>query len=115
MKARIKSSGELIEVTETPYQDLGGRYFDCPEHKCYYREDKLDFLPEKETAVLEGWIVRDGNGSLNLFDEEPTREEWCEMWSDGLDHFGLPYNSFPSVTWQSEPKRVSIELTLIDE
>lgn len=63
---------------------------------------------DAEVAVISGWVARDGSGSLNVFDEEPTRDEELEMWSDGLDHFGLPYSSFPDLTWESEPLKVEI-------
>lgn len=115
MKARIKATGEIIEVSETPYQDLGGRYFDCPEQKCYFREDIIDILPEKETAVLEGWICRDEDNSLMLFTaEKPERvQDYWDSW-DKYYH-EIPSPLFPSVTWQSEPKKVRIVLTPIDE
>lgn len=117
IKARRKSDGKIIEVTETPYQDLGGRYFDCPEHKCYYREDKLDFLPEKETAVMEGWVARDENENLHLFmDVEPRRlTDEGRWWDRDYVSRELPQFSFPSVTWLTEPKNVSITLEAIEE
>lgn len=31
------------------------------------------------------------------------------------DKFGLPRDSFPSVTWLSEPKRIRITVETIDE
>lgn len=61
-----------------------------------------------EGTVINGWLARDDSGSLNVFDEEPTRYEKLGMWSDGLDHFGLPYSSFPDLTWESEPQEVEI-------
>lgn len=115
MKARIKSSGELIEVTETPDQGLGGRYFDCPEHKCYYREDKLDFLPEKETAVLEGYVARDKSGYLVLHYKKPHRTYGNTRWYSAQSQKSLPRDSFPSVTWLTEPKKVRITLEAIEE
>lgn len=49
MKAKIKSSGEIVEVVESTYQTFSGRYFACYEKGCLYREDKLDFcIPEIE-------------------------------------------------------------------
>lgn len=58
--------------------------------------------------MIQGWVARDESGSLNVFDEEPIRDEELEMWSDGLDHFGLPYSSFPDLTWDSDPIEVEI-------
>ena len=84
----------------------------------------LDFLPEKETAVLEGWIARDRlNNALFLHDEKPWRafsgyqtdgkeDEWR---SDTCPPYPINGDSFPSVTWLSEPKRIRITVETIDE
>lgn len=79
--------------------------------KSSYLQGAQDFLVKQEKdadTVIRGWVARDANGSLNVFDEEPTRDEELEMWSDGSDHFGLPYSSFPDLTWSDEPQEVEI-------
>lgn len=87
--------------------------------KSSYLQGAQDFRGKQETkqeikqetdsdTVIQGWVARDESGSLNVFDEEPTRDEELEMWSDGLDHFGLPYSSFPDLTWSDEPEQVEI-------
>lgn len=114
MKARRLKDNEIVDVIRYEKPINRDEVYVDGKLRLYLPSD-LDFLPEKETAVMEGWVARDGNGSLNVFDEEPTKDEWLEMWSDGLDHFGLPYNSFPSVTWLTEPKKVRITLEAIEE
>ena len=79
----------------------------------------LDFLPEKETAVLEGFVARDKSGFISLFSYRPDRITKGNLgfWgrSDGFAEIGLPRDSFPSVTWLSEPKRIRITIETIDE
>lgn len=76
----------------------------------------LDFLPEKETAVLEGWVARDEAGGIALYHSIPKRGYiFSGVWVGQRINIMLPTDSFPSVTWQSEPKKVRIALTPIDE
>jgi len=104
MKARRKSDGKQIEVTRA----FGGYYESDGE---LYSKADLDFLPEKETAVLEGWVARDNGGFISLFSYRPDRviKEDLGFWEHGDEshEIDLPRDSFPSVTWESEPKRCS--------
>lgn len=81
--------------------------------------ESLDFLPEKETVELEGYVARDEDGFISIYQNKPTRDEYdCHgFWHDDdtESHIELPITSFPSVTWQSEPQRVRITLEAIDE
>lgn len=65
MKARIKETGEIVEVLDSNYQDMGGRYFDCPEKKMYIREDKLDLNVDMTPNIDIGRTAK-------------TIEEWKE-------------------------------------
>ncbi|MCZ2855473.1 MAG: hypothetical protein O2U62_00095 [Candidatus Bathyarchaeota archaeon] len=116
VKAKRKADGEIIDVSSVEYTNIRtnvkSRY--CSKDGKMYPLSDLDFLPEKETAVMEGWVARDNFGVF-LFEGEPTRDEWLEEWKAPARFLKLPTDSFPSVTWQSEPKKVRIELTLIDE
>ncbi len=74
--------------------------------------------PEK--AVIEGWVARDKDVShgcdLHLFTKvKPERRELMSDWVGGLSRIVLDSSLFPSITWESEPQRVRIEITLIDE
>lgn len=115
MKAIRKSDGKQIEVEEwRGTSDVAYYTLNMNE---FYQESDLDFLPEKETAVLEGWVARDEDGLIHLFDTEPERIADC-AWATYPGHslgVRLPENSFPSVTWQSEPKEIRMTLELIDE
>lgn len=110
-------------------------FFCSPDMERFYEESDLDFnipgqtIPNsqtlekivKETAVLEGWVVRDGNtfggdGLPRLFlGCEPYRlvGEGLKSW-DGEESLRLPRDSFPAVTWESEPKKIRILLEPIE-
>lgn len=105
MLAKRKSDGKQIEVTRA----FGGYYESDGE---LYSKADLDFLPEKETAAIEGYVARDGNGDLYFYDHKPMRDDedmdFVEQNGDAwFLHKGL---NFPSVTWQSEPKKVRIKI-----
>ncbi len=116
MKARIIKTGETKELSmsyfsfdpdiETEYTDGGGNY---------YKESELEMLPQPvpDTATIEGWVARDKGGGVYLHSIQPTRgiNEWH---GDNLPR-SLPLNSFPSVTWETGPKKVTIEITLSEE
>lgn len=72
----------------------------------------------KQEIVLSGWVARNKDGLVKLFNKEPKQTLGC-IWAVYPGDHGfplrLPDDSFPSVTWQSEPKKVRIELTPIDE
>ena len=105
MKARRKSDGKIIEVIEHQSWNKEVIYV-C--NGTFYRTSELDFNTNEADTVISGWVARDDSGSLNVFDEEPTRDEKLGMWSDGLDHFGLPYSSFPDLTWDRGPQECEI-------
>lgn len=71
--------------------------------------------PKKETAVIEGWVARDQSGYLVLHYKKPHRTYGNTKWYSAQSQKSLPRDSFPSVTWQSEPKKVRITLEIIDE
>ncbi|MDE6338444.1 MAG: hypothetical protein K2K97_01490 [Muribaculaceae bacterium] len=69
-----------------------------------------------EKAELEGWIARDKDGRLNLFynTDKPYREddEWV---TNGQPLEYLPKDSYPSITWDSEPLKVKFLLVPITD
>ncbi len=122
MKARIKATGEIITLanrTRANEQGVLGGFYWIDEQGTKYPASDLDFLPEKETAVLEGFVARDKSGFISLFSYRPDRITKGNLgfWgrSDGFAEIGLPRDSFPSVTWLSEPKRIRITIETIDE
>lgn len=72
-------------------------------------------ISEKETAVLEGWVARDVDGALQLWESKPQRNNITnDEWGMANGIMLLPTSLFPSVTWQSEPKRVRITIEEIE-
>lgn len=70
--------------------------------------------PTPEKAVIEGYVARDSDIDLWLYKTKPYRDTDDNMWiSEAI--IDLPSNLFPSITWQSEPRKARIEITLIDE
>lgn len=118
MKARIIATDEIIEVTKRE-ERVGSIVYIvyATEDGELFQDTDLDFLPEKETAVLEGWVARDENEKLHLFmDVEPRRlTDEGRWWDRDYVSRELPQFSFPSVTWQSEPNKVRIILKAIEE
>ena len=107
MKARIKNTGEIIEVerlTNTTYGRLDVAQI--------YRKDMLDFdLPEPEEEVtIEGWVARDDDGDIYAYRNKPTREDNFWLDDDAPSLISLPITSFPDLTWESDPLEVTITI-----
>lgn len=96
MKVKRKSDGKIIEV-----KDWSGRreLYSDPDMNHFYQVEDLDFLPEKETAVLEEWVARDEDGFISMYQNKPARDEYdCQgFWHDDNSgsHIELPTDSFP--------------------
>lgn len=65
-----------------------------------------------KSAKLSGWVARDENGSLHLFEVEPSRimHRW---WDRDYHSTGLDENDFPDLEWEDEP--VYVKLPIIKE
>ena len=117
MKAKVKATDRLIEVEKAM---IG--YAECEvvningfPMRNLYSEAELEFLYDApEEVVIDGWVARDRGGSLYLHCSYPNRDatEWHSVYCYIKS---LPPESFPSITWESEPKRVKITITLIEE
>ena len=81
MKARVKSTGEIIEVRESHSYD-GEIGFLSNDSKFYY-PDELDFTlfePEEEVTI-EAYVARDAvDGELNIFTDKPELYSNVEYW-----------------------------------
>lgn len=68
----------------------------------------------KQETVIQGWVARDAGGFISLFSYCPDRvmHDNLGFWghNDGSDEIDLPKNSFPDLTWESEPEQVEIIL-----
>lgn len=105
MKAKVKSSGEIVEV-ERVSKNIFGR---TDGIVAMYSKDVLDFdlNPPQSEATISGWVCRDEDGTLCLYYTKPMRGE--KEWFGNYDR-QLPEDSFPSLTWQDEPIEVEIEI-----
>ena len=65
-----------------------------------------------KSAKLSGWVARDENGSLHLFEVEPSRimHRW---WDRDYHSTGLDKKDFPDLEWEDEP--VYVKLPIIKE
>ncbi|MBD5283330.1 MAG: hypothetical protein HDS31_01785 [Bacteroides sp.] len=114
MKAKVKASGDIIEVKE--WRGSSDVVYSTPDMNMFYASDEVEILSEKsEEAVLEGWVARDKSGYLVLHYQKPHRTLGGDKWYSGLSQKSLPKDSFPEVTWDTEPKRVKITITPIEE
>ncbi|MBD5583791.1 MAG: hypothetical protein HDQ88_01790 [Clostridia bacterium] len=122
MKAIVKSTGEIIKVeTIQPaiYRDIKTSGID---ERIYYHSE-LEFLSDTpEKVTLEGWVARDKefeedffSSDIFLYKEKPIRNENFGVWEHGVYDFVIPHDSFSSVTWETEPKKVRIAITPIEE
>lgn len=63
-------------------------------------------------TVIQGWLVRDKDGTLNLFygSDKPIKRGQDEYWSvvAGAVFEYLPIEMFPDLTWDSEPEEVEL-------
>jgi len=84
----------------------------------------MTYSEQTETKVtINGWVTRSKNGTIITFSDSPECKRGHCVWyykeeSEVVDltQTGLFDNDlFPSVTWESEPQKVKIEITLIGE
>ena len=66
-------------------------------------------------TVIQGWVARDENGRLCLYQNEPKREAYDFQprgyWTDKTDKYiDFPPNLFPNITWKSDPQEVEITI-----
>lgn len=61
----------------------------------------------KQETVISGWVARDFDGDVFLYQNEPDRNEIA--WNGYMMH-SLPVDSFPDLTWDDDP--IEVELTI---
>ncbi len=115
MKAKIKSSGEIIEVERITNRTYG-RIDGVAE---LYRKDMLDFNldPPHPEATISGWVARTKRREL-IFSDKPPCGKSNVIWHyrEGTDVRNLsdlklfPNNIFPDLTWESDP--IEVEITI---
>lgn len=113
MKGKIKATGEEVSVDKVCDYNNGTFYYSATNIDDDRTWESHEIEVEEHTEkVLEGWVARDEDGALNLFDREPERIAEC-AWAYFPGHslgFSLPKESFPEVTWESEPLPVILTI-----
>ncbi len=102
MFAKRKSDGKVIEVTEKPSWNKEKIY---TADGIFYRKEDLDFnVEEAEEVTIDGWVARYKDGKIYAFWYEPIGGD------DGMitSFTMLPTTSFPSLTWESGPLKVTV-------
>ena len=66
-----------------------------------------------KSAKLSGWVARDENGSLHLFEVEPSRimHRW---WDRDYHSTTLDNKDFPDLEWEDEPVYVKLPIIMED-
>jgi len=62
---------------------------------------------------INGFVARDKNGNLYLYEKLPKRDRNSGYWITGEPfdkYFALPKEWFPEIKWQSEPLLIDITL-----
>lgn len=100
---------DLDKEIERYYADWDekSRYIQTARHFANWQKQQI-----VKSAKLFGWIARDENGSLHIFEVEPSRimHRW---WDRDYHSTGLDENDFPDLKWEDEP--VYIKLPIIKE
>ena len=116
MKAKVLTTGRIIEVEKAMigYAECEVANINGVPMQNFYSKADLEFLSEESKEVtIEGWVARGANPHhLALYERKPDR--LSDIW--GFSHsLQLDPTSFPEVTWESEPKRVKITITPVEE
>ncbi len=61
-----------------------------------------------EDTVISGWVARDEDENLFMYNTKPERDETIHMWMGECANIDLRNHLFPDLTWESEPQEVEI-------
>lgn len=118
MKAIRKSDGAIIDVRLYDVDTAIGKFvFTDDSTNTHYNKADLDFNVEEaeqtESAVTSGWVCRDEHSDLYVvIGDKPKRTGFGFWENESADCITLPTDSFPSLTWQSDPLEVTITITI---
>jgi hypothetical protein len=59
--------------------------------------------------TIKGWVARDEDGLLALYEERPIRRN--REWMSSMNFFTLDHELFPDLKWEDEP--IEVELPII--
>lgn len=78
-------------------------------------------MSKNDTATIRGWVARNATGKILFFNgkeapERPYSERLPKQWEGSKTPVNgipiIPQSAFPEITWESDPKRVTIQITL---
>lgn len=113
MKARRKSDGEIIEVE---VYMLNSRRDKDGSWESSYKDIKSGFVYEASEllfnldyyTVISGWVARDEDENLFMYNTKPERDETIHMWMGECADIDLRNHLFPDLTWDDDPEPVEI-------
>lgn len=111
MKARVKKTGEIVDVELVKFDYTKDNYI--TNNGNVYYADELDFnlsTPQKQSVTIDGWVARAEFGDLELYAEYPERLGIGSFYSQ-LGELTLPTDSFPDLKWEDEPRRCQVTIT----
>lgn len=124
MKAIVRATGEIIEVErQIDYTDGRVWYFNDDDE---WETCELQILPEPKPkeSIIEGYVAIDEMyDSAFLHTEKPTLAsrpfadtgEYYSEWKSNGSTYLLDKGLFPDMDCESEPKKVRITITHIEE
>lgn len=107
-KAATEFADREYEIGEVDWDALHKGY-------CHGMKDALGKQEKDADTVISGWVARDQDAYISLFEDNPERDTYDKndipygFWDDNTGHhIELPITSFPDLTWYSEPQEVEI-------
>ena len=68
-----------------------------------------------KSAELDGWIARDKDGSLHIFEVKPRRSaDGHQWWDRDYQSAALKSSDFPDLKWEDEPVYVKLPIIVED-
>lgn len=108
MLAKRKSDGKQIEVRE--WRGASDVVYSSPDMTKFYEASALDFNIDTEDSVIQGWVARDEDENLFMYNTKPERDETTQMWMGGCINLDLRNHLFSDLTWDSDP--IEVEITI---
>ncbi len=125
MQAKVKSTGEIIEV-ETVYDEMsiGNVHFIDASNTKYFLQE-LDFIDSNsEETMVEGWIALDefdfGDAHLHIekphYKDNPIADtgDYSGSWESNGKIYTIDKNLIPNLTCDTEPYKVKITITPLE-
>ena len=103
-------SEDLLKASMEFAKGFGEWHYAMP---CFQAGAKWHKQQMIKSAKLSGWVARDENGSLHLFEVEPSRimHRW---WDRDYHSTTLDNKDFPDLEWENEPVYVKLPIIVED-